>query len=139
SARNRGGARAGAWSWLANGLGGVRHPRILPASCMRCSGSGPPRSGVRGPGARVSGTRPGRGCSGVGVRRSSLRGAALEIRPVLREAPVELAEPLRVDEGFKNSPHLELIVLPAQAPQEPELDDAIDVGIDAVHELRLVR
>src|SRR5690606_34370873 len=80
-----------------------------------------------------------RGCSGVGARRSSLRGAALEIRPVLREAPVELAEPLRVDEGFKNSPHLELIVLPAQAPQEPELDDAIDVGIDAVHELRLVR
>src|SRR5690606_37748459 len=96
------------------------------AAVMGCEWTG----GAAGPAYSASLGRPRGPASG--------RSPALEVRPVLREALLELVQPLRVHEGLQNPSHLELILLPAQPPQEPELDDAVDVGVDAVDELRLV-
>ena len=58
---------------------------------------------------------------------------------VLPETPVELAEPLPVDdEGADNAAHLVLVVTAAQAVEEAKLFDPLDVTVDLAAELDVV-
>jgi hypothetical protein len=45
-----------------------------------------------------------------------------------------LSQPLRVDEGFQNAAHFEVVILPAHAPQKTQFDDLVEVRIDAIEQ-----
>src|SRR5215471_20920684 len=53
--------------------------------------------------------------------------------------PVEIGEPLRIDEGLQDAPDFELVVAAAQPAQGPHVHDTVDVGIDSVVQSDLVR
>ena len=46
---------------------------------------------------------------------------------IVRQALVEVAQPLRVDEGFQDAPHFKLMLLSAQAIQKSQFDDLVQV------------
>ena len=47
-------------------------------------------------------------------------------------------EPLGVDEGLENPADFELVMTPVETAQETHVDDAVQVGVDAVHQAGLV-
>jgi hypothetical protein len=51
---------------------------------------------------------------------------------------VELVQPLAIDKGLQDPAHLELVVAPVQPTQKSQLDDPVDMLVDAVQEARLV-
>src|SRR5690606_19863081 len=63
---------------------------------------------------------------------------AQRIRPVFRQAPLELAKPLRINEGSQNPHHFVLIPLTPQAAQKPEFDHAFDVRVQSVEKTDFV-
>ncbi|MNW56179.1 hypothetical protein D3C74_338860 [compost metagenome] len=77
-----------------------------------------------------------RGCSAVGQERSPV--ARRELGRVLREARVEVREPLAVDERLEDAAHLVRVRGVRHGAKEAQLDHATHVGLDAVARAGLV-
>src|SRR6266851_5857564 len=57
---------------------------------------------------------------------------------IVCETPIELIQPLRVDERLQDTPNLVLIVAPPQTAQEAHLQNAVDMTVDPLPQTRLV-
>src|SRR5262249_55469961 len=75
-----------------------------------------------GPGARSEGS--------ASVIGNGLHAVGFGMRPVQLQSLVQVREPLAVHERLENAAHLETVIGPTQPPQEAQLHDAADAGID---------
>src|SRR5450759_2877496 len=67
-----------------------------------------------------------------------LFGDAGDVRSVIGQAAIELAQPLGIHKRFQDAEHLEAVFTAAQLAQKSEVHNLLDVAIHPVHQLGFV-